>query len=81
MAAHHHVFQHAHLVEQPQVLEGAGDACLYDFVDRLRFVATIQQVEITAIGAVQAGDQIETGGFTGAVRPDQPIDFPGGYSC
>ena len=35
VAADHHVFQHAHFVEQPQVLEGASDAGLRHFIDRL----------------------------------------------
>lgn len=75
VAADHHVFQHAHFVEQPQVLEGASDAGLRHFIDRTGPVALALQAKFALVGAIQTGDQIEAGGFTGAVRPDQAVDF------
>lgn len=76
VAADHHVFQHAHFIEQPQVLEGAGNAGLRHFVDRLGLIALARQAELARVGAIQAGDQVEAGGLTGAVRPNQAVDFP-----
>ncbi|MNV84317.1 hypothetical protein D3C71_1781810 [compost metagenome] len=75
MAADHHVFQHAHLIEQAQVLEGAGDTGLCHLIDSLRLVALILQTKLAAVGPVQASDQVETGGFSCTVRPDQPVNF------
>ncbi len=75
MATHHHVLQHRHLVKQTDVLEGAGDACGGHSFDLLREVRCIGNGKFAAVCRVQPGDQVETGGFTRAVRANQTVNF------
>ena len=77
---HHQIFQHGHAAEQPDVLEGAGDAGLgvdVVVVETLEPVAwSLRMIELhRSLGRlVEAGDAVEHGGLAGAVRPDQRGD-------
>ena len=69
--AQQHVVEHAHRVEQRQVLEGAADAQRGDAVSRQR--TEVQSVEAHAPGVrfVQARHAVEQRRLPGAVRTDQ----------
>ena len=80
MLRHHQILEHRHAAEQPDVLEGAGDAGLrIDVV-----VVEPLEPEALAVGMVElqhpfgrlveAGDAVEHRGLAGAVRPDQRGD-------
>ena len=59
MAAHHHIFQRAHMSEQADVLEGARQAFFGDGV-RWQAVETLAvQVDFAAAGHVKSGDAVE----------------------
>ena len=75
VAADHHVLQYRHLVKQPHVLEGAGDAGGGDFLDILREVGLTGDSELAAVRRVQPGNQVKAGGFPRAVGADQAVDF------
>ena len=77
---HHQILEHRHALEQPDVLEGAGDAGVA--ID----IVVVEPLQVEALTAgmgelhqtfgrlVEAGDAIEHRGLAGAVRPDQRSD-------
>src|SRR5690606_10978359 len=69
------VLERGHLAEEPDVLEGAGDARLGHLVDRAGLVGPAAQAEAAGIGHVQAGDDVEEGGLARPVRPDEAVDL------
>ena len=75
VAPHHHVFHRRHLAEQPDVLEGPGDAGFRDLVHGARFVRLALQDEASRVGRVEAGDHVEEGRLAGSVGADQAIDL------
>ncbi len=74
VAADEHVFQDGHVGEEPDVLEGAGDACGGDLEglgrEDLAFVA-----DFALGGDVEAGEAVEEGGLAGAVGSDEADDL------
>ena len=76
MPPDHHVFDGRHVAEQADILErpcdaGFGDAIRFE-TDQIRAV----EFELTAVRHIQPGEHVEQRGLAGAVRSDQPIDFP-----
>ena len=69
-----HVLHQRHVGEEPQILEGAGDAALDDHVGRETGHILAGEPHLAAIGLDEAGDQVEEGGLAGAVRPDNADD-------
>ena len=64
-----------HLVEEADVLEGAGDAHLVDLHHaEARRVVAVDQDGATR-GCVDVGQQVEDGGLAGAVGPDEARDL------
>ena len=74
MASDEDVLQHGHVGEEPDVLEGAGDACLGDQVGLGRQDGAL--VADRALGGdVQPGEAVEEGGLAGAVGADESDDL------
>ena len=71
----HHVLLHGHVQEQPQRLERARDAALRDHVRRQSEQRGPVEEDLAAVGAVDAGDQVEERRLAGAVRADHADDL------
>src|SRR3974390_2621808 len=70
MPSDHDVFQHAHAAEDLQILKGAREPLAREIVrgepgDRLP-----AEPDLAVVGTIDAGNEIEQGGFAGAVRTD-----------
>src|SRR6185312_7436155 len=66
--------EHAHLPEQPHVLERPGDAGTCDLPGLQRQHLRAAEGDATPLRLVESGDAIEQRGLAGAVRPDQTGD-------
>src|SRR5665213_2147510 len=66
---------HRHVGEQPDVLEGAGDAGARDPMWRLRGDPRAVEQHLAAAGAVRPGDDVEGRGLAGAVGSDDADDL------
>ena len=75
VAAHHNVLQYRHVVKQPYVLEGAGDARGGHFLNIVRKIGFPADSELAAVRRVKPGNQVKAGGFPCAVGADQAVDF------
>jgi hypothetical protein len=75
VTADHHVLERAHLAEQPDVLEGAGDARARHCVHRRWLVGPAGELEAAGVGRVEPGDHVEEGGLAGAVGADEAVDL------
>jgi hypothetical protein len=74
-AGHHHqVLERGHVGEFMRDLEGAQHAQPEQLVGRLAGDVLAIEDDLAAVGHNVAGDEVEQGGFTGAVRPDQARD-------
>ena len=73
MAAHHHVLQGGHLGEQTNILKSARDTGFGHFMHRRRLVRLASQGKATAVGCVQARQDVEKSGLARAVGTDQAI--------
>ena len=79
VTADHHVFQHGHVLEQPDVLERSGHPQFGDdiglqAVDPLAG-ATRLEMDVAAGGNIDAGDAVEDRGLARAVGADQRDDL------
>jgi hypothetical protein len=72
VAAHHHVFQHRHVVKQPHVLEGAGDAGGGDFLNILREIGLAGDSELAAVRRVKPGIRLKQVVFPAPLGPIRP---------
>jgi hypothetical protein len=77
VAADLDVVEHAHAVEQGDVLEGAADAELGDDMARPVEDGAALEQDVTLVGHVEPGEAVEKGGLAGAVGADQPGDAAG----
>ena len=75
VGADDHVLQRRHLPEQPDVLEGAGDAEPGDLVAFGPGQRLAVEEHRARRGPVHAGDGVEAGGLARAVGPDQAEDL------
>ena len=75
VGADHHVLQRRHLAEQPDVLEGAGDAHAGDLVPLDAAQRRAVEDHRAGGGPVDTGDRVEAGGLACTVRPDQAEDL------
>src|SRR5690606_3153292 len=66
--------QDGHVGEEPDVLEGAGDACLGDEVGLGRQDGALV-ADLALGGDVEAGEAVEEGGLAGAVGADETDDL------
>ena len=71
----HHVLAHAHVEEQPQRLERAGDPALRDLVRLESLDALAGEHDVSVGRLVDAGDQVEERRLPGAVRADHADDL------
>ena len=76
MAAGHDVVEHAHVREQLDVLEGAGDAEPGDRARRQAGDVLAAEAD-AALAAVDAADAVEGAGLAGAVGADQREQLAG----
>ena len=72
---HANVVQHAHGLEELDVLEGAGHPAADDPVRRSAQDALAVEEHVTGLRLVEARDHVESRRLAGAVRPDQPRDL------
>ena len=73
MQTYHYVANNGHIVEQTDILEGARNALMVDlFLRKAGQLLTIQ-IKSAGCGFINAGQQIENGGFTSAIGANQPI--------
>jgi hypothetical protein len=72
-----HVFQDGHAAEQLDILEGAGQSQAGPAVGRQTCQVFAFQENGAGGGWKQAVDDIEAGGFAGAVGADEGQDLPG----
>src|SRR6185503_10704332 len=75
VAADHHVFERGKIHEQADVLEGAADAGGRDLVRLQAGETAVVEPEVTAIGRIDAGENIEQRGLAGTVGTDQAVDL------
>ena len=75
VGAHQNVLDDAHLGEEAQVLEGAGDAAGDDLLRRFAVDALIQEGDCTVGDLIDAGEHVEHGGLARAVGADQRDDL------
>ena len=73
--AHHDVFQNVHGGEEADVLEGAGNAQLIDLVLLAAVDPLSLQKDLALGGLVHAADDVEAGGLSGAVGPQEPVNL------
>ena len=66
-----HVLLNRHLLEQADILESSSDAGANDLIGFLAVHFLAVQPEFAVGGLVHAGEQVEDGRLTGAVRSDQ----------
>ncbi|MCY1434300.1 hypothetical protein D9M71_503580 [compost metagenome] len=76
LQGHAHVLQHAHVAEHGGYLERAHQALAGDLVGRQRADGLALVQHFAAGGRQEAGQQIEEGGFAGAIGADQGMDMP-----
>jgi len=69
------VFEHRHVLEEHDVLEGARDSQSHDPVRRRPNQVLAVEEDAAAVRAIQPRDQIEERRLSGTVRPDQPDDL------
>ncbi len=72
---HLHVLEHGHVSPQEKVLEGPADAHRGDPVRRKAVDLPAVEKDLPFRGRVDAGDEVEDGGLSRAVRADQPPDL------
>src|SRR6185436_14797883 len=75
VAADHDVFERGKVHEQADVLERAADAGGRDLVRLQAGETALVELEVAAVGRVDAGENIEQRGLAGAVRADQAVDL------
>ena len=75
MQAHHHVVEAAKGGEQTQVLKGAGDAKAGYGMARHARDRNSPPLDPAGRDRRNPGDQVEQGGFTGAIWAEQAQDF------
>src|SRR5690606_23272192 len=76
VAADLDVVEHAHLVEQRHVLEGATHADRRNRVPRHRQNGPALEQDLAARRYVEATEAVEKRGLAGPVRPDEAYDLP-----
>src|SRR5581483_5221844 len=69
------VLEHGHRPEQLEVLERAGDPAADHAVLRDAEKALAFEAQLSRVGSVEAGDEVEDGRLAGAVRADQADDL------
>src|ERR1700678_4577770 len=67
-----HVLQYGHSAEQLRDLESAADAQRGEFAGSEATRAAAPQSDVAAGRGHMAGQQVDRGGFAGAIRTDQP---------
>jgi hypothetical protein len=72
-----HVVEHAHLVPEPDGLEGAADAQARNRVRRLAGDRLAVKDDLAFAGRVDAGDEVKNGGLAGAVGANQADQLAG----
>ena len=72
--ARHDVFQHRHVGKQLEILESARDAEAHDFVGLKDVDALPGEPDLTPVRALEARDQVDERGLSGAVRADDRLD-------
>ena len=75
MRADEHVFEHGHVVEEDDVLEGARDPQPRDRVRTRSSQVLALEENAAGVGAVEPRDEIEERRLPGPVRSDQPDDL------
>src|SRR5436305_12903831 len=68
-----HIFHDGHLAEHADVLERARKSALRAFPARPIVDRFAVEKNVTVVLMSKARDQVERGGFAGAVRPDQSV--------
>jgi hypothetical protein len=71
VAAEHDVVEHAHALEQSEVLEGAGDAHAAMRCGATAGHVLAEQVHRAGVGGIETADDIDHRRLAGAVRADQ----------
>lgn len=71
VAAHHNIFQHAHLLRKADVLKGAGKAQTADIVGMQALDALATKQHLPFLRGVKAAEHIEGRGFARAVGADK----------
>ena len=74
---HHHILEHAHFEEEARVLESAGHARPGNPVGRPAGDGLAVKGDVPRIRFEHAGDDVEQGGFAGAVGSDHRFDVAG----
>ena len=74
---HLDVFDNGHIREQADILEGAGNAGLHELVNLFAVQRDAVQQDGSLRGDIHAGEQVEHGGFPGAVGADEAHQLPG----
>ena len=74
---HLHVIQRCHIGEQPDILEGTGDAQAVDLVGGHSLDVDAVDQHATPGGLVHTGKQVENGGLARAVGADEAGDLSG----
>src|SRR5512137_2846018 len=73
--AHHDVFEHGHLAEHTDVLEGAADAAAGHLVRRQSHDLLVPEPDGSAVGRHGACYAVEERGLASAVRADEAHDL------
>ncbi len=72
-----HIVQHRQIAEQPDILEGATDAQRGNLMRRLAHQFGSLEADTAFRGLINPGNQVEDGGFAGAVGTDDAHQFAG----
>ncbi len=72
-----HVVEHAHALEQRDVLEGTRDPTFGGLVRAHASAGSAGIADAAALGMVDAVDHVEQRAFTGAIGADQPANVAG----
>ena len=70
------VVEHGEILEEPDVLECAGDAGGLIWAGRLPSIRRLPSRMLSGCGGVDAGDDVECGGFARAVGADEALRSP-----
>ena len=75
MKSDHNVADHRHIVEKTDILESTRDTLMIDDLLGLAGKILAVQVKFTVGRLIHAGNHIEHGGLSGAVRADKTVKF------
>src|SRR5262245_46906555 len=73
MTRSHHIFEHAHAGEQPNVLKGTRDSQTGNLIRPQTVDALTFEMNVSGGRFIDAGQQVENCGLTGAIGPNQSI--------